>query len=320
MPPSGLDALRALAPGAVLTLGNFDGVHLGHRALLNRARAVAHSAPVIAATFDPHPAAILKPEAAPLRLTPFGLRRRLLLAAGADDVLVLPPTPEVLTIEAEDFFAILRDDAKVSHLVEGDNFCFGRNRRGTIARLADWTAAAHIGLSIVPPVEVPLLDCTIVPVSSSLIRFLAAAGRVRDAGICLGASLRLVGKVVEGFKRGRTIGFPTANLDCTGNVVPGDGVYAARVTLGGRTYPVAVNVGPLPTFSATARQIEAHISGFSGDLYGQTLELELLDFIRDQRKFPGLEALKAQLTLDVHLSSRLSARTDLHHPLCPISP
>lgn len=315
----GLDVLRHLAPGAVVTLGNFDGVHLGHRSLLAQARVAAdNSGPgerVVAVTFDPHPAAILKPESAPLRLTPLELRKRLLLSAGADEVLVLPPTPEVLTIEAEDFFAILRDQARVSHLVEGDNFCFGRNRRGTIQRLAEWTSQANIGLTVVPPVEVALMDCTIVPVSSSLIRFLAASGRVRDAGVCLGAPLRLVGKVVEGFKRGRTLGFPTANLDCTGNVVPGDGVYAARITLAGQTYPVALNVGPLPTFSTTARQIEAHIAGFSGDLYGQTLEIEVLDFIRDQRKFPGIDALKSQLTLDVHLSTRLSARNDLHRPL-----
>jgi riboflavin kinase/FMN adenylyltransferase len=316
MPPSGLQALRTLRPDSVLTLGNFDGVHLGHRALLQRARELAGTGRrVVAVTFDPHPAAVLKPDAAPLRLTPIDLRTRLLLSAGADEVLVLPPTPDLLSLEAEDFFALLRDDARVAHLVEGENFCFGRNRRGTIDRLTEWTASAGMGLTIVPPVSVALLDCSLVAVSSSLVRFLASTGRVRDAGICLGSPLRLVGRVVEGFRRGRTLGFPTANLDCSGNVVPGDGVYAARATLDSQIYAAALNVGPLPTFSTTARQIEAHLIGFSGDLYGQTLELEVLDFLRDQRKFTGMAELQSQLHQDVRHARWLGARNDLHRAL-----
>lgn len=302
MPGEGLEALRSLAtraPGAALTIGNFDGVHLGHRALVAEARRQARGRPVIAVTFDPHPATLLKPEAAPLRLTTKGTKLRLLREAGADDVLVLPPTPDLLQMEPEAFFALLKDEARVGRLVEGVDFCFGKGRRGSIALLEQWTQGTPLGLTVVAPVRVPLLDATVVPVSSSLVRFLVATGRVRDAGICLGSYFRLSGPVVKGFQRGRTIGFPTANLDCTGNVVPADGVYAGQVTLSGTVYPAAVNVGPIPTFSDVVRQIEAHVVGFSGDLYGQHLEVELLDFLRDPRKFAGVDALKAQIARDV---------------------
>jgi riboflavin kinase/FMN adenylyltransferase len=293
----------------VLTIGNFDGVHRGHRELISLARreadrltAAGVRSRVAAVTFDPPPSAVLRPESAPPRLTPLAVKARLLLEAGADEVVVLPPERELLELEAEAFFSLLRDEARVAHLVEGDNFCFGRGRRGTIDRLAEWTRSASMGLTVVSPVEVALLDMTVVGVSSSLIRQLAAWGRVRDAGICLGGPLRLVGKVVQGFRRGRTIGFPTANLDCTGHVVPGDGVYAGRTTIEKVSYPVALNVGPMPTFSETLRQIEAHLIGFTGDLYGQTIEIEVLDFLRDQRKFPDLDALKRQLEHDVALA------------------
>lgn len=314
MEKSGIDQLRDLAPGAVLTIGNFDGVHLGHRELIRQARTVAGNHRVVTVTFDPHPATVLKPEAAPLRLTPQHVKTRLLKEAGADDVIVIPPIRQVLEMEAEDFFAILRDQARIAHLVEGENFCFGKGRRGTVSRLTEWTKDTPMGLTVLKPVEVALVDMNLVQVSSSLIRTLAAWGRVRDAGICLGSPLRLVGKVVEGFKRGRTLGFPTANLDCTGNVVPADGVYAGRITLGGTNYPVALNIGPLPTFSDKARQIEAHIIGFSGDLYGQTLEFELADFLRDTRKFPSLDALKSQLHLDIENAKERAAKP-LHHPI-----
>ncbi len=317
MPCEGLDALRSLAaraPGAAVTIGNFDGVHRGHRALVAAARERGAGRPVVAVTFDPPPPRVHKPEAAPLRLTPRDVKVRLLHQAGADEVLVLPPTPELLHMEAEAFFAVLRDDARVAHLVEGDGFCFGKGRRGTVGLLREWTRGTAMDLTVVPPVRVALLDATSVPVSSSLIRFLAAVGRVRDAGICLGSPLGLVGTVVEGFRRGRTIGFPTANLDCDGNVVPGDGVYAGRITLDGNAFPVALNVGPLPTFSSTARQIEAHIVGYSGDLYGRTLEVEVLDFVREARRFSGLDALKSQLARDVEIARSVADRVSTESP------
>ena len=314
-----VDQLRNLPAGSVVTLGNFDGVHLGHQALLSHARDEARrrGTRVIAVTFERHPLAVLKPEAAPLRLTPPDLRRELLTACGADEVVVLQPTPELLSLEAEDFFALLSREARVGHLVEGESFCFGRQRRGTIGRLREWTAATGMGLTVVPSVHVGLLDRTEVPVSSSLIRTLAQLGRVRDAGICLGRPLVLVGRVVQGFRRGRTLGFPTANLDCVGHVVPADGVYAGRCTLGATTYPAAIHIGPLPTFGSQPRQIEVHLIGFDGDLYGQVLQMEVLDFLRDGRKFASVEMLRARLAVDVRQAEAVSRFTHLFQPSSP---
>lgn len=303
----------------MVTLGNFDGVHLGHRALLGFARDEARrrGTRAIAVTFEPHPLAVLKPDNAPLRLTPLELRLELLAAAGADEVVVLPPTHDLLSLEAEDFFALLSRDARIGHLVEGESFCFGRGRRGTIGRLRQWTADAGMGLTVMPSVHVGLLDRTEVPVSSSLIRTLAGLGRVRDAGICLGGPLHLVGRVVEGFRRGRTLGFPTANLDCNGNIVPADAVYAGRVRLPHATYPAAIHIGPLPTFGHTRRQIEVHLIGFDGDLYGHLLRVEVLDYLRDNRKFPSIDMLRARLSLDVQQAQAITGFPRLLEPTSP---
>ncbi|MEO6436035.1 MAG: riboflavin kinase, partial [Tepidisphaeraceae bacterium] len=196
------------------------------------------------------------------------------------------------------------------HLIEGGSFTFGKGRGGNIDRLREWTAETGstagsggnpqgIALDIVDPVTVPLLDLSVVAVSSSLIRWLLAHGRVRDAAICLGRPYALRGVVVEGFKRGRTIGAATANLRCDNQLVPGDGVYVGRCTIDGQTYPAAVSIGSLPTFDHRKLQVEAHLVGFNGDLYGQTLEVELLDWVREQRKFSGVEPLKTQIERDL---------------------
>jgi riboflavin kinase / FMN adenylyltransferase len=152
---------------------------------------------------------------------------------------------------------------------------------------------------VADPVSVPLLDLSVVPVSSSLIRWFLSYGRARDAAICLGRAYALEGEVVTGHQRGRTIGIPTANLRITDQMVPDDGVYAGRCSLDDMTYPAAVSIGTLPTFGDNARQIEAFLLDFSGDLYGRTLRVELVDWIREQWKLPGIEALKAQIERDV---------------------
>jgi riboflavin kinase / FMN adenylyltransferase len=298
----GLDALRRLPPGSVLSIGNFDGLHLGHREILRTAstlRAASPSRRVAVATFEPHPLTVLRPDRAPPRLTPPDRKRDLLEQAGVDEYVVLPPTPDVLNLTAEQFWQVLRDEARPAHLVEGESFNFGKGRGGSIDRLREWTAGSPVRLHVVPPVTVALLDLQIVPASSSLVRWLVAHGRMRDAAICLGRPYELVGPVVKGHQRGRTIGMPTANLDCGDQLVPADGVYAGRCEVGGRVYPVALSVGTMPTFGANARQVEAHLVGFEGDLYGRTLGVEVLDWLREQRKFGGIDALKAQLAEDV---------------------
>jgi riboflavin kinase/FMN adenylyltransferase len=168
-----------------------------------------------------------------------------------------------------------------------------------VQRLREWAAGTGIDVHVVEPVSVPLLDLSVVPVSSSLIRWFLSYGRVRDAAICLGRAYAVEGEVVTGHQRGRTIGIPTANLQIVDQMVPDDGVYAGRCRLDGKTYPAAVSIGTLPTFGENARQVEAFLLDFSGNLYGRTLRVELVDWVREQWKLPGIEALKAQIDRDV---------------------
>ena len=299
----GLDGLRKLPAGCVLSIGNYDGIHLGHEKILATARALKRqsNAPALAvATFEPHPLTVLRPHAAPPRLTPPPVKHPLLAGRGVDAVVLLPPGPEVLDLSAETFWEILRDRVRPAHLVEGQSFAFGKGRGGTVERLRAWSAGTGVAVHVVEPVSVPLLDMTVAPVSSSLVRWLLAHGRARDAAICLGRGYALEGTVVKGHQRGRTIGMPTANLDCGDQMIPADGVYAARCVVDGKTYPVALSIGTMPTFgNDLRRQVEAHLIGFDGNLYGKRLRVELLDWLRGQQKYDGVDALKAQMKRDV---------------------
>ena len=297
----GIEGLRELPGGAVLSVGNFDGIHLGHRRLLESAMRLRSEAggSVAVVTFEPHPLTVLRPQLAPPRLTAPAVKRKLLEDAGVDEYVVLPPRPEVLNLSAEDFWAIVRDQVRPAHMIEGRTFNFGKGRGGNIDRLREWALKSDVKLHVFDPVTVPLLDLSVVPVSSSLIRWLLAWGRVRDAAICLGRAYSLCGKVIKGFQRGRRIGIPTANVACDDQLIPMDGVYVGRCTVSGTTYPAAASIGNQPTFEQQRHQVEAHLVGFDGDLYDSTIELELVDWIRDNRKFDGIDALKAQLARDI---------------------
>jgi riboflavin kinase/FMN adenylyltransferase len=299
----GIDGLRATPPGAVLSVGNFDGLHRGHQRILEVARQMRTKiggGQLVVVTFEPHPLTVLRPDKAPPRLTPASIKRELLARAGVDRLVLLPPTHEVLDLTAENFWAILRDQVRPSHMVEGGTFNFGKDRGGTIDKLRAWAAESRVTLDVIDPVEVALLDLTVAPVSSSLIRFLLANGRVRDAAICLGRPYVLEGPVVKGYQRGRTIGVPTANLDCGGQLAPMEGVYAARCVVDGQTYPVALSIGRMETFGdQLRRQVEGFLLDYSGDLYGRTLRFELVDWVREQRKFDGIDALKRQMARDI---------------------
>jgi riboflavin kinase/FMN adenylyltransferase len=298
----GLDGLRRVPAGAVLSIGNFDGVHCGHGRILARAKelAAAHGSGRLAVvTFEPHPLTVLRPEMAPPRLTTHQRKEALICLAGASHLVILPPEPAVLNLTAEEFWCILRDEVRPALLVEGHSFYFGKNRGGSIEKLRQWTAKSQIRLEVIEAVEVVLTDLSVVTVSSSLIRWLLRHGRVRDAAICLGRAYELEGDVVRGHQRGRSIGVPTANLNCGDQIVPADGVYAGRCRIDNAIYPAAISIGSTPTFEQNTRQIEAHLVGFAGDLYGRTVRLELLDWIRDQVKFGSVELLKQQLRLDI---------------------
>ncbi len=312
----GIAGLLAAPKNSVISIGNFDGIHLGHRRILQTAKelAAAKNAQLVLVTFEPHPLTVLRPTDAPPRLTPPAIKQPLLESAGVDYLVILAPEPQVLGHTAEDFWTILRDQAQAADLVEGASFRFGRGAKGTIAKLRDWTANSSTKLHVVESVQVPLLDLQITPVSSSVIRFLLAYGRVRDAAICLGRSYALFGSVEKGFSRGKQMGIPTANLRCEDQLIPADGVYAGRCTLSGKTYPAAISIGTNPTFGENARQIESHLIGFEGDLYGKTLTVELVDWLREQRTYPGVEPLMTQIHKDIALTVTTASK-DLARPI-----
>jgi riboflavin kinase/FMN adenylyltransferase len=301
----------------VLTIGNFDGVHLGHAALVRRARALAdagaHPGRVIALAFSPHPMTVLAPARVPALLSTFDHRADLLRALGADAALAIEPTPEMLARTPDEFVRWLVERYNPAAIVEGTDFHFGRARAGSVRTLADLGAAHGFAVDIVPPVEVALTDQTIVTASSTIARWLIGHGRMRDAALVLGRPYALTGTVVRGDRRGRTLGFPTANLR-TAQAIPGDGVYAGTAVLAdGRRFQAAVHVGPRATFDSSERTVEAHILDWAGPLaegtdeYGWPLTIECTAWVRGQARFDSADALVAQIARDV---SRVRTTTD----------
>jgi len=311
---------------SVLTIGNFDGVHLGHRAILARGRRLAaeRQARVIALTFDPHPAAVLRPGSQPPVLSSITRRVEDLMEAGADQVHLLKPTSELLSLTPVGFVDRLVEAFSPVAIVEGPDFRFGKGRAGDIRTLRELGAQRGFEVEAVPGVEVVLSDQLQTVVSSSLVRWLVGRGRVADAAICLGRSYALDAAVVRGEQRGRTIGIPTINLDLeplADHIFPADGVYAGHATLNAdatlntdtdadtdtdatrTTFPAAISVGVKPTFGQRRLTIEAHLLGYTSDepdaLYGRSVRLGFARFLRDQYPFPGPDALVAQLRRDI---------------------
>lgn len=286
-----------------LTIGNFDGVHLGHIALVKRCRAVAGAdGRVVVLTFDPHPLTLLRPAASPARLTTFSQRSEVLKAAGADEVHALTPSQEFLALEPDEFIDQVLQQYSPSYIIEGDDFHFGRGGRGnnrTLAILSSREGFKDYTPEVVSPIEVTLADHNIVRCSSSALRYLISNGRTVDASTILGRPYEVVGTVTKGDQRGRTIGFPTVNID-TQCMMPADGVYAANLTTpDGLQLTAAVNVGSRPTFSGIQRRIEAHAIGQQLPFdYGWAAKLAFGAFLRDQIRFDSVERLKSQLARD----------------------
>jgi riboflavin kinase/FMN adenylyltransferase len=282
----------------VATIGNYDGVHRGHEALLLQIvlQGRALQAPSVVVTFEPHPLELLRPEAAPPRLTTPADRADLLHAAGVGQVVVLRTTPDLLSLEPEAFFeAVLVRGHRARALVEGSNFAFGHRRRGTIDTLADLCRQHGLALTVVPRQHLATEA-----ISSTAIRQALADGDVVRAAHLLGRPYRLTGRVVPGAQRGRTLGFPTANLADIATLIPRDGVYAVRVWVGGDPWPGAANIGPNPTFGEAARTVEVHLIDYpGGDLSGTTPSLDFVARLRDTRPFASVEDLLAQLRQDI---------------------
>lgn len=285
--------------GGYASIGNFDGVHRGHQAMLNvlTSRARSDNVPAVAVTFDPHPIALLKAEATPPALTTIEHRAELLGRYGVDVTLVLPTDRSLLALTAEEFFhTIVRDRLQACGLVEGPNFFFGRNRSGNITVLRALCDSHGLSFDVAPPVTV---DEQLV--SSSVIRSLLEIGDLAHAVRLLGHPYRLSGPVEQGAKRGRTLGFPTANLTGITTLIPGNGVYAGWTSINDTRHPAAINIGPNPTFGEAARKVEVHVLDFQGDLYGSVMHIDVLDRVREVRKFGSVDELRAQLARDIEL-------------------
>ncbi len=287
---------------SVLTIGNFDGVHRAHQQLIAQAGLFAANTggPVVVLTFEPHPLSIVAPERAPARLQLQEEKIECLAQAGADIVVIARSEPALLGLTAEEFVEdVIRKRFNPTHIVEGPSFGFGRGRRGTAQRLAELAESFGCDVLIVEPVMLRLDEGESLLVSSSLIRKLVSQGKVHRAALCLGRPFTLVGPVVEGDRRGRALGFPTANLDVRDQLVPADGVYAGRTTIDTGTFLCGISVGRRPTFDDRTHAVEAHLLDFDGDLYGRRLRIEFDRFLRQQTTFESPEALAAQLRQDV---------------------
>ncbi|QDT16008.1 bifunctional riboflavin kinase/FAD synthetase [Alienimonas californiensis] len=291
------------ARGGLLSVGNFDGVHRGHAAILSELKRLAtkRGVPAVAVTFDPHPVAVLRPEFAPALLTTHDRRAELLRAGGADAVVRLPVDRNLLAHSAGQFFErVLLGAFGAVGVVEGGDFRFGKDRVGDVSTLRRWGRPHGWTVETVDAVSID--DA---PVSSSRIRALIAEGELTAANRLLGRPHRLAGTVVTGEGRGRTLGFPTANLSELDVLPPAPGVYAGRTTVDGVTYPVALHLGPRPTFDAGPPTAEAHLLDFQGDLYGRRLAVELLDRVRGVRAFADADELKRQVRADVAKTRQL---------------
>ncbi|HVA14947.1 MAG TPA: bifunctional riboflavin kinase/FAD synthetase [Stellaceae bacterium] len=299
------------ARGAVVAAGNFDGVHLGHQAVLAETKALARAAaaPFAVLTFEPHPRAVFQPGAPPFRLTPFRPKALVLESLGVDLLFTLHFDRDFAQKSAEEFVAeTLVAGLGAKTVVVGYDFVFGHKRRGTPELLKAEGAKHGFGVAVVAPVA-----AAGVVYSSTQIREHLVAGRPREAAALLGRPWEIDGRVETGDKLGRTIGFPTANLDLADYLRPAAGVYAVRAGVedGAETrwFDGAANLGWRPTVGGKDLRLETHLFDFAGDLYGKHLRVALIERLRPEQRFDGLDALKAQIAADCAQARQiLSAR------------
>ena len=284
----------------VISIGNFDGVHEGHAALLSivRRKADEVGGPAVAVVLDPHPAAILRPEFAPQTLTWMERRAELMDRVGIDFMAVCNTTKEFLNLTANDFFdRLVVDRLQAKAMVEGPNFFFGRGREGSVNTLGKLCEKTGIDLTIAQSaVEGDKM------ISSTRIRGLLQAGEVDSAVNMLGMPYQIRGTVAHGLQRGRQLGFPTANLESIDGIVPGLGVYGGKASVEGQqpSFLAAIHIGPNPTFESDGQtKTEIHLIDFKGDLYGRVLRVDFVTCLRDVARFESADALKVQLHADV---------------------
>jgi len=288
----------AAFPSAILALGNFDGVHLGHRALFEVAcqQAKDRKLPWGVITFEPHPARVLAPELAPRLITTAQGKLDLIQESAPDLILILPFTEALAHLSPEQFVHdVLAEQVRPSALVVGHDFTFGAGRTGTVSDLRGMAAAHDIQVHVVDAFAIHGMV-----VSSTKVRAFVLSGRVYAASLLLGRPFVLTGPVVRGDGRGKTIGFPTANIDTEQELLPEAGVYACWFDVKGHHMPASVNVGRVPTFRTDGvLTVEAHILDWAGDLYGQGVSIEFVRRIRQERRFASSQELTKQIRLDL---------------------
>lgn len=310
---SSLEAsVNRLARGAV-AIGNFDGVHLGHQALFEAARraAAALGGPVCALTFEPHPAKLLAPDYAPPLICELPRKRELIAGCGVTDLVEQPFTLQFAATESARFVEMLLATG-VGEVVVGHDFTYGKGRAGTVDSLRVALEERGVRLRIVPPVSAKGLLC-----SSTKVREFVLEGRVEAANMLLGRPFDLQGEVVKGAGRGRKLGWPTANIRTHNELLPAVGVYAVRARLlpTGAALAGAANLGLIPTFRSDAAlagaagrpplSLEVFLFDFAQDIYGNTLRVEFVHRLREERRFPNVESLKKQIEKDVVEARRL---------------
>ena len=298
-----LDDFATDLRGGAVSVGNFDGVHLGHARIIDRLVQLAHAngGPAIAFTFDPHPAAILRPDKVPPPLTKTERKAELLGRLGVDAVVAYPTEPEFLELTARDFFdRILVDALDARAIVEGPNFFFGHDRRGNVEVLRQFCAEASLDFEVVEPYD---LDGQII--SSSRTRKCLAEGRVEEVAAMLTEPYRVHGMVVHGAGRGASLGFPTANVDMVPTLLPGEGIYAGRGYIEGQAVPAAISLGPNPTFDEGKLKLEVFLLDFEGDLYGQLVEVDFLARLRGIERYDSVDKLLQQMNRDVEATRNI---------------
>ena len=294
----GIESLPVAAPATAVTVGFFDGVHLGHQSVFSRTVEVARAEGLtpVAVTFDRHPREILTPGREPRQLTTLARKTELIGRLGVEALVILEFTEEFSHVSAEDFVArVLVEGLHARHVIVGDNFTYGYKALGTVSTLKE--AGALDGFAVE---GTSLLEVGERPVSSTAIRAALSEGDLEWPRVALGRRYAVDGRVGSGAGRGATLGYPTANLDTAPKaLLPGTGVYAGKAFVGSSNHVAAINIGTNPTFGVEPLHLEAFLLDFSGDIRGEAIAVEFWERLRDEVKFPSAEALSAQIALDV---------------------
>ena len=306
-----LDDIAEFSRGTAVTFGVFDGIHVGHQAVINALleRAAQHQLMSVLVGFYPHPLAFLAPERCPPLLTPLSKRVEILQQLGIDKIVMLSFDAQIAAMSPKSFVEqVLLEKCKARHVVVGYACQFGKDRAGNAQRLAALSETYPFGVTIVPPTEI-----NGAPVHSTRIREALAHGDLHCSSQLLGRPYSLIGRVVHGEGRGKETGFPTANIDTQNQVCPPNGVYAIRAKLEERWLDGVLNIGVRPTFNGTVVQVESHFFDFDETIYGKPVEIFLVEKIRSEQKFPNPEMLIRQIQRDITDAAQiLSESTDFH--------